>query len=947
MATSGSFKKGEGAPVRPPPPKVGGMMSFSFKALEEEEDDELSMVTRMSDRGKGEGKVGEPKEKREDIDRARTQSKSPEPLVQSKEAVLSSSPSSMKSHYSFEKLMDIKEKLVKKTDSLSESFRNKDKTGVGPKDLYASQSVQKSIPESGQKSKPEETVRNDELHAVDSKQTEKDVKTNTKFISYEKEWTVDVQNKAEELETTEEYFDPTYEDFSGLPQVDLLRKRKAEPNLRNIKPEVPSSPVAMSKFSPQTVEKDNIVEKEMQSASKIHFETGLSESSKQVGTVQIRNTNIPVKKISISAVVLLLCVILPLPSFLSGLITGTLLASVGWFLFLWITEPAKPREPILEDPPLEELPPMLMPEIREPKADESFYKGWMNELGEYNPATYSINQTHSIYIDLERSTLRLRRPKVNVLKRAMWDEPSHNPQFIHQRHFDIEGSKVFLVPAGLVKKRLWSKKYPICIAIGKTNHRQNARSDSAPQSPVSSTLVPGMKMSTSHSSDSVNGFEVVNETACDSFVLYLFARTCQEKEQWFRRFLAAAKGSPLKNNVLEIKNLVETFNMKHTRNSSTDSLKFGNRQSSSDSLSSISSNVTGEQVPGSFDLNAFVIYMTRLMPRTTASSVPSSPTHSVSGKDKEPLSREKGSPAPGSGGSKSIVCDPALLPLNAVIGRCFYDFLGDKYWAEKVKDKLQKKLSKIHIPYFIEDLKISEICLGREVPVIRRAAKPYLDENGFWVDLDITYSGKFKMTIETKVNLLRLKQPPPAPKPVVEKQDKSAVTNSDEEDSAESSTDEDEETASVNEEGQSGGTGKKLLKYINKITSSKYFQSATEYKFIKKAMTEVSNTRLILTVELQKLSGTLALNIPCPPSDRLWYGFRGNPQLWLVAKPKVGEREVTMTHITDWIEKKLALEFQHVFVMPNMDDLVVPILSAGPEVEEHTAMPQPAQGSEV
>ena len=64
----------------------------------------------------------------------------------------------------------------------------------------------------------------------------------------------------------------------------------------------------------------------------------------------------------------------------------------------------------------------------------------------------------------------------------------------------------------------------------------------------------------------------------------------------------------------------------------------------------------------------------------------------------------------------------------------------------------------LQIPYFIEELKISEIDLGTEVPVIRRANKPYLDENGFWIDLDLTYSGKFKMTIETKVNLLKLKE---------------------------------------------------------------------------------------------------------------------------------------------------------------------------------------------
>ena len=70
---------------------------------------------------------------------------------------------------------------------------------------------------------------------------------------------------------------------------------------------------------------------------------------------------------------------------------------------------------------------------------------------------------------------------------------------------------------------------------------------------------------------------------------------------------------------------------------------------------------------------------------------------------------------------------------------------------------LFKMTSIFQIPYFIEELQISGISLGSEVPVIRRANKPYLDENGFWIDLDVTYSGKFKMTIETKVNLLKLK----------------------------------------------------------------------------------------------------------------------------------------------------------------------------------------------
>lgn len=61
------------------------------------------------------------------------------------------------------------------------------------------------------------------------------------------------------------------------------------------------------------------------------------------------------------------------------------------------------------------------------------------------------------------------------------------------------------------------------------------------------------------------------------------------------------------------------------------------------------------------------------------------------------------------------------------------------------------------------------------------------------------------------------------------------------------------------------------MRFVDKITKSKYFQKATETEFIKKKMEEVSNTPLLLTVELQELQGTLAVNIPPPPTDRIWY----------------------------------------------------------------------------
>lgn len=73
------------------------------------------------------------------------------------------------------------------------------------------------------------------------------------------------------------------------------------------------------------------------------------------------------------------------------------------------------------------------------------------------------------------------------------------------------------------------------------------------------------------------------------------------------------------------------------------------------------------------------------------------------------------------------------------------------------------------------------------------------------------------------------------------------------------------------------------MRFVDKIAKSKYFQKATETEFIKKKMEEVSNTPLLLTVEVQECRGTLAVNIPPPPTDRIWYvHFQGGEQARLV-----------------------------------------------------------------
>lgn len=80
------------------------------------------------------------------------------------------------------------------------------------------------------------------------------------------------------------------------------------------------------------------------------------------------------------------------------------------------------------------------------------------------------------------------------------------------------------------------------------------------------------------------------------------------------------------------------------------------------------------------------------------------------------------------------------------------------------------------------------------------------------------------------------------------------------------------------------------MRFVDKIAKSKYFQKATETEFIKKKMEEVSNTPLLLTVEVQECRGTLAVNIPPPPTDRIWYVKDNLWELWMWREMYAGEQ---------------------------------------------------------
>lgn len=104
----------------------------------------------------------------------------------------------------------------------------------------------------------------------------------------------------------------------------------------------------------------------------------------------------------------------------------------------------------------------------------------------------------------------------------------------------------------------------------------------------------------------------------------------------------------------------------------------------------------------------------------------------------------------------------------------------------------------------------------------------------------------------------------------------------------------------------------RLMRFVESIAESKAFQYVSEIGVIRRALRDVSETDLTMTVEIELIKGRLALNIPHPPSDRMWYGFVPTPTLSFKVTPRMGQKNVNFTMVTDWLEKKLVSEFHTV-----------------------------------
>uniref|UniRef100_A0AAQ5XX91 SMP-LTD domain-containing protein n=1 Tax=Amphiprion ocellaris TaxID=80972 RepID=A0AAQ5XX91_AMPOC len=674
--------------------------------------------------------------------------------------------------------------------------------------------------------------------------------------------------------------------------------------------------------------------------------TGSTGLCSELDTEEEEKAEVEVQTVPVTGLVFLTqlvywYLVLPVPPWVCAVVHGVVAGFMLALLVLWMSSPRRSSSGTRIGRNRMEPWNVAQLDIKEP----GIFKGWMNEIHSYDPEMYHATLTHSVYVRLEGSVLRLSKPNRNISRRAAHNEPKPDVTYISQKIYDLTDSKIYLMPQSLARKRVWNKKYPICIELAKQEDFMSKAQGERPEAGEDKLPGLGEKIERVDKGEKTEGPALVEEpkrptSGGGDLTIYLFGRTGREKEEWFRRFLLASrmKSEGRSGSLAGI-----SFLPSHSRSSSLQSgggLEADSRSSSRGSLEELPLSqprprdasaapscgaTAGMKQKILLDYNIYMAKYVNPQAPPRSPTATDSPGHSPDSSPKTTKKLRR---------SSEESAEPEAW-VNAFLGRIFWDFLGEKYWANVVSKKIQMKLSKIRLPYVMNELTLTELDMGFSIPKILQASKPSVDHQGLWFDLEVSYTGSFLMTLETKMNLARLgKEGEGLGEHGKEWPRTYCLADSDEESSSAGSSDEEDPPELLSDkpvlpgaEGYVGGhRPSKIMRFVDKIAKSKYFQKATETEFIKKKMEEVSNTPLLLTVEVQECRGTLAVNIPPPPTDRIWYGFRSPPHLELKARPKLGEREVTLAHVTEWIEKKLDQEFQKIFVMPNMDDVWLPIM---------------------
>lgn len=421
---------------------------------------------------------------------------------------------------------------------------------------------------------------------------------------------------------------------------------------------------------------------------------------------------------SVAFITFLFCIISPLPAFLNGFILGfmwtfIIVSSITIYLICnFILTKSSDSNDTNRSPTPDSV------SIKRTKMKKSLngnyaqeivpYAGWVYEfVGDYEQREKEGFVSRLVYVTLYGTKLFIITPSQEMnekkVKQLLADSSRSMPSASNQRVLDFNKLKHKRVTLYVtknvrnVRKYIWSKKYPICLEFN-----ENPDSDS-----MGYTVLPNNNLQD----------KSIDDTTLKKLVI--FARTCREKEEWFWALKTAidnsisssiGKGSnSAKSSVLSLADSPTSSN--------NDSTRFNLSEANGVDLCFISPADPSLTQQYLHILTSRVNYNTFM--RTNVLNAETT----------------------GTGGSGGSMLTP-LTWFNMLLNRMSFDILNKPNWSAYVAKRLQRKLRKLRLPYFMESLKITEIDIGSTLPKFQPVpSAPIVDDAGLWIDFDVNYSG--------------------------------------------------------------------------------------------------------------------------------------------------------------------------------------------------------------
>ena len=408
---------------------------------------------------------------------------------------------------------------------------------------------------------------------------------------------------------------------------------------------------------------------------------------------------------------LLISLISPLPGFLNGFVLGftctflliTVVIVYAFSNYVFVKSPeAQPRSLTPDSVSLKRNKKKLSINNVGNQIESDSFSGWVYEfIGDYDEREKNGFVSQLVYINLRGSKLIILTPSQEVNEKTLKKIMAENkmPTFSSQRVIDFSKQSHKRITLLLTKnvrnqrKYVWSKKYPICLAFN----------DDRPTNGGGYLVVGKHDFPEPVSRENERAKIPPGSPIEQKFVI--FARTCRDKEEWF----------------WAIKNVIDAKNSEGSPKSSALSL--------SDSLINETFVETTLEASETFTdfTSAFGQQYLRILTRRFNYST---------------FMRANVLNIEGVGPNSTGMMTP-LTWFNVLLNRLSFDLLNKPNWSAYIAKKLQRKLRKLRLPYFMESLTITEIDIGTTLPKFNSVPNvPVVDDAGLWIDFDVNYSGK-------------------------------------------------------------------------------------------------------------------------------------------------------------------------------------------------------------